>query len=152
MHSEWVYVLNLKQEHTKLEMFLRMVCPIFQDVVVDMDASEVKVLEKANVNQQTSLVCEVCPDPMEGEQTWPTDEELAEAERQRKVVKRVPKGTSEYQAAWIVDSGDEQVSRGVLCHVIIDVHLHGDSQARREFVKSFSFVISDKKQLCAKDP
>lgn len=46
------------------------------------------------------------PDPMDAEQTWPTKEELddAEAERKRKkIIKRVPKGTSAYQAAWIPD-------------------------------------------------
>lgn len=46
---------------------------------------------------------------MEGEQTWPTEEELAEAEKRmgpKKYTKRVPKGTSEYQAAWIVESDD----------------------------------------------
>jgi pre-rRNA-processing protein TSR1 len=52
---------------------------------------------------------------MEGEQTWPTEEELAEAEervralgKQKKV--KVPKGTSSYQAAWIIHSDDEQGS------------------------------------------
>lgn len=42
---------------------------------------------------------------MDAEQTWPTKEELAEAEanRKKKLVKLVPKGTSEYQAAWIPD-------------------------------------------------
>lgn len=42
---------------------------------------------------------------MDAEQTWPTKEELAEAaaNRNRKIVKVVPKGTSEYQAAWIPD-------------------------------------------------
>jgi len=42
---------------------------------------------------------------MDAEQTWPTKEELAEAanNRKRKIVKVVPKGTSEYQAAWIPD-------------------------------------------------
>ena len=34
--------------------------------------------EKANPSQQESLDSEVIPDPMEGEQTWPTEEELAE--------------------------------------------------------------------------
>jgi hypothetical protein len=29
------------------------------------------------------------------------------AQKSKTVVKRVPKGTSEYQAAWIADSGDE---------------------------------------------
>jgi len=42
---------------------------------------------------------------MDAEQTWPTKEELAEAvnNRNKKIVKVVPKGTSEYQAAWIPD-------------------------------------------------
>lgn len=42
---------------------------------------------------------------MDAEQTWPTEEELAEVatNRKRKIVKVVPKGTSEYQAAWIPD-------------------------------------------------
>lgn len=42
---------------------------------------------------------------MDAEQTWPTKEELAEAtkSRNKKIVKVVPKGTSEYQAAWIPD-------------------------------------------------
>lgn len=55
-----------------------------------------------------SLQTEHIPDPMEGEQTWPTEEELAEAEEQSRAMKRrikkVPKGMSEYQAAWIPDS------------------------------------------------
>ena len=41
---------------------------------------EIKVLEKCNPAHQTSLQSENIPDPMEGEQTWPTEEELAEAE------------------------------------------------------------------------
>ena len=32
---------------------------------------------------QVSLESEVVPDPMEGEQTWPTEEELKEAEGKR---------------------------------------------------------------------
>lgn len=42
---------------------------------------------------------------MDAEQTWPTEEELAEAEaeQKQKLVKMVPKGTSVYQAAWIPD-------------------------------------------------
>ena len=42
-------------------------------------------------------------DPLDAEQTWPTEEELAEAEEANKNRRRVPKGTSDYQAAWIVD-------------------------------------------------
>lgn len=65
-------------------------------------------------------------DTMANEQTWPTDEEMRGDEANKngnieeklpdatfgttpKRVKRVPKGTSAYQAAWIVDDeeGDE---------------------------------------------
>ena len=88
-------------------------------------------------------------DPMEGEQTWPTEEELAAAEGMfpslpptpphtpppiapfthdpppplhhpiagvyhslsvahgERRIRLVPKGTSEYQAAWIMDNGSE---------------------------------------------
>lgn len=53
---------------------------------------------------------EVELDPMEGEQTWPTDEDLAEAAPmpppRPTVARRVPRGTSDYQAAWIVEDSD----------------------------------------------
>ncbi|CAG8539077.1 15828_t:CDS:10 [Acaulospora colombiana] len=67
-----------------------------------------------------SLIAENEPNLMENDQTWPTEEEMAGYEHRirpvedvpdalpgttpSKVVKRVPKGTSTYQAAWIVDS------------------------------------------------
>ncbi|KAK2525471.1 Tsr1 isoform A [Columba livia] len=71
---------------------------------------DVKVLMKVDPHKQESLQSEVVPDPMEGEQTWPTEEELQEAEASLKANRRVvkvPKGTSKYQAAWIVDDGEE---------------------------------------------
>lgn len=74
----------------------------------DMAEVEEAVLAVADAARQVPLETQAVPDPMEGEQTWPTEEELAEAENSAKVKKRVPKGTSSYQAAWIVDSGDEQ--------------------------------------------
>lgn len=51
------------------------------------------------------------PDLMANEQTWPTEEEMASAPGSSmgegsKRTKRVPKGTSAYQAAWIVDDND----------------------------------------------
>ena len=47
---------------------------------------------------------------MEGEQTWPTADEMMAAEQETKVtrVKKVPRGFSEYQAAWIVDQEDSE--------------------------------------------
>ena len=61
-------------------------------------------------------------DAMAAEQTWPTDDEMkrASVEQARliatadKVVMRVPKGTSAYQAAWLEgDSGDESDDGGM---------------------------------------
>ncbi|XP_029169697.1 pre-rRNA-processing protein TSR1 homolog [Nylanderia fulva] len=70
------------------------------------------VLYTADPEKQESLESEIIPDPMDAEQTWPTEEELAEAaaNRKRKIVKVVPKGTSEYQAAWIPDEDGEILS------------------------------------------
>ncbi|XP_022099360.1 pre-rRNA-processing protein TSR1 homolog isoform X2 [Acanthaster planci] len=78
----------------------------------------VVVLEQADPAKQESLDSEAIPDPMEGEQTWPTEEELAQAEaalkeaNTTKTSKRVPKGTSEYQATWIIDSDHEDEPLG----------------------------------------
>ena len=82
-------------------------------VEVDLGSTP-KHTQRPNPSMQDSLESEVLPDPMEGEQTWPTEEELAEAEAgfhaTKKTVRRVPKGTSEYQASWIIDSDQEEVT------------------------------------------
>ena len=41
---------------------------------------DLKLLARADPAHQESLQSEVEPDPMEGEQTWPTDDELRQAE------------------------------------------------------------------------
>ncbi|KAF7731982.1 hypothetical protein EC973_007087 [Apophysomyces ossiformis] len=86
---------------------------------------DVQIIDTPNPQEQDDLVAENEPDFMENEQTWPTEEELAEAEERVRrmqsgmdedtpkdgnVKKRVPKGTSSYQAAWIVDDEDEDYS------------------------------------------
>ncbi|KAM1377841.1 hypothetical protein FF1_039295 [Malus domestica] len=64
--------------------------------------------------KQEALLVENVPDPLAGEQTWPTEAEMAEAEQSQKQKKKkkraLPRGTSEYQAAWIVDDTDEEES------------------------------------------
>ena len=68
---------------------------------------------------QRSLVAEAESDPLNNdqEQTWPTQEELEKAQaEQNQIKKRVPKGTSEYQAAWIVsDEEDDNNEQNVYC-------------------------------------
>ncbi|CAK9866951.1 unnamed protein product [Sphagnum jensenii] len=68
-----------------------------------------------NVAVQESVIVENTPDALAGEQTWPTEEELMEAsndEKTRLSKKKkkllVPRGTSDYQAAWIVDDEFEE--------------------------------------------
>ncbi|KAI8974683.1 hypothetical protein BDB01DRAFT_806081 [Pilobolus umbonatus] len=82
----------------------------------DME-EDISVFDTPQPEEQDDLVSENEPDFMENEQTWPTEEELAEAdERVRRmhsdkvIKKRVPKGTSSYQAAWIIDEEDADYS------------------------------------------
>lgn len=65
------------------------------------------VLATADPEQQETLIRENEADTLAGEQTWPTEEELMGAATEQPQ-RRLPRGTSEYQAAWIVDDeGDE---------------------------------------------
>uniref|UniRef100_A0A8D8XGS9 Pre-rRNA-processing protein TSR1 homolog n=1 Tax=Cacopsylla melanoneura TaxID=428564 RepID=A0A8D8XGS9_9HEMI len=85
-----------------------------------MAEESVRVLDTADPAKQVSLQSEIIPDPMDAEQTWPTKEELDEAAsastttqgtgegKGKAKVKRIPKGFSEYQAAWIPDSDAEE--------------------------------------------
>ncbi|CAH2015899.1 unnamed protein product [Acanthoscelides obtectus] len=72
---------------------------------MDSDQIVIRLLEKCDPSKQESLDSENVPDPMDAEQTWPTSEEIemAEKEQKTKLVKKVPKGWSDYQAAWIPD-------------------------------------------------
>lgn len=76
------------------------------------DEPSTRFLEHADPKKQESLESENILNPMDAEQTWPTEEELtqAKANQKRKILKKVPKGTSEYQAAWIPDEDGEELS------------------------------------------
>jgi hypothetical protein len=54
-------------------------------------------------SSQEDLTTENTPDGMEGEQTWPTEEELRQVDQEEnglaKKTMRIPRGTSDYQAA-----------------------------------------------------
>ncbi|KAA1471843.1 ribosome biogenesis protein tsr1 [Dentipellis sp. KUC8613] len=83
---------------------------------------EPTVLAEQDAEDVDSLVSSNDPDDMANEQTWPTEEEMGVAEVANssepglpdadngttpKAVRRIPKGMSEYQAAWIIDEEDE---------------------------------------------
>lgn len=70
------------------------------------DSEEQYVLATANPELQEDLRYEAEYDPFAAEQTWPTEEELADAERDAKKKEKDGKGMSNYQAAWI--DGDEE--------------------------------------------
>ena len=89
-----------------------------QAVSMDIEPS---VLAEPDSEEADSLVSSNDPDDMANEQTWPTEEEMAGAMNEPgdqddipgapeatapKATKRVPKGTSAYQAAWIIDESD----------------------------------------------
>lgn len=79
------------------------------------------VLAKPDPESADSLISINEPDDLANEQTWPTEEEMndlgqetggaslpdARAGTTPKRIKKIPKGMSEYQAAWIVDSEEE---------------------------------------------
>jgi pre-rRNA-processing protein TSR1 len=80
------------------------------------------VIAAPHPERQQDLDSVVPLDPLAGEQTWPTDEEIAAAHAENEDgagpvaevptaaagqrLVRVPKGTSSYQAQWIVDAVD----------------------------------------------
>lgn len=85
---------------------------------------EPTVLSEPDPEEADSLVSSNDPDDMQNEQTWPTEEEMQNDSSQKlaedtqlpdansgttpRTIRRVPKGTSEYQAAWIIDGDDEE--------------------------------------------
>ncbi|KAF5803959.1 putative ribosome biogenesis protein Bms1/Tsr1 [Helianthus annuus] len=81
----------------------------FMDADEVQDSQVIRSLLPDPMKQEPLLV-ENIPDPLEGEQTWPTEAEMAEADRVHKEKKQkkrtLPRGTSDYQAAWIVDDSD----------------------------------------------
>ncbi|GAA0175096.1 hypothetical protein LIER_28345 [Lithospermum erythrorhizon] len=99
---------------SKIEL-LKDPCPLSVRKGDSMDSDDIyneQVLKSLMPDpmKQEPLVVENTPDPLAGEQTWPTEAEMEEADksRQEKKLKRrvLPPGTSEYQAAWIVGDSD----------------------------------------------
>ncbi|TFK25178.1 ribosome biogenesis protein tsr1 [Coprinopsis marcescibilis] len=83
---------------------------------------EATLVGEPNTDDADSLVSTNAPDDLQNEQTWPTEEEMNDSNMgvietnvpdaapgtTPKSVRRIPKGMSEYQAAWIIDEEDEE--------------------------------------------
>jgi pre-rRNA-processing protein TSR1 len=76
----------------------------------DKNQEDWQLIQQADPALQESLQAEAEYDEMNAEQTWPNEEELKEAQIV-KLKKKVPKGTSAYQAAWILDSEEVKIWR-----------------------------------------
>ncbi|KDN40676.1 hypothetical protein RSAG8_08005, partial [Rhizoctonia solani AG-8 WAC10335] len=90
------------------------------EVAMEVAPTDMALLAERQPSDADSLTSTNRPDETTNEQTWPTAEELADGEAReaealvkneptkKSRVKRVPKGTSAYQAAWIVDDADDE--------------------------------------------
>ncbi|KAG8688091.1 hypothetical protein FRC09_013108 [Ceratobasidium sp. 395] len=91
------------------------------EVAMDSAPTTYAILAERQASDADSLTSTNRPDEMANEQTWPTAEELADGEAReaaalsapvpgakKSKIKRVPKGTSAYQAAWIIDDADDE--------------------------------------------
>jgi len=106
-----------------------------------------------NPSEQELVIVENVPDPRVGEQTWTTEEELAEADKstkQKKLKRRtLPRGMSEYQAAWIVDETDDDIDTDCenesVDGMVLDNDEQGDDNAERNEGDevSVSFTLKD---------
>ncbi|XP_042383611.1 pre-rRNA-processing protein TSR1 homolog [Zingiber officinale] len=100
----------------------------------DMNSSQVIQTLLPDPLKQEPLVIENVADPLAGEQTWPTEAEMAEAEannKERKLVrKRLPRGTSDYQAAWIVEDTDDDSNLSEEDDDGMIIAEHGDQAAQ----------------------
>ena len=83
-----------------------------------MEVEDITIAEP-DPSSADSLISSNDPDDLANEQTWPTEDEMNVAGPEQdeipeavngttpKAVRRIPKGMSEYQAAWIIDDDDD---------------------------------------------
>ncbi|EGC34550.1 hypothetical protein DICPUDRAFT_34837 [Dictyostelium purpureum] len=70
---------------------------------MDQD-SKTNVLDSSEPNERDTLQTWNVPDPLDAEQSLPTEEEIEQSKKK----KLVPKGTSSYQSSWYLDNDEEE--------------------------------------------
>jgi pre-rRNA-processing protein TSR1 len=121
----------------------------------DMDV-EPEVLHEPSADDADSLVSTNDPDDMENEQTWPTEDEMRAAGSEigdrvpdaangttPKRVRKVPKGTSSYQAAWIVDEEDDQNEANPDAPIDADVDVDAEPEEEMEDLPEVAMDADD---------
>lgn len=133
---------------------------------------EATVLAEPDPSDADSLVSSNDPDDLANEQTWPTEEEMRASENVMgvidddlpdaqvgttpKTVRRIPKGMSEYQAAWIIDDDEDEDGEGDgeggdngsdvgmedMEEEMVDMPLHADAE-ETESEKRHSIAFED---------
>jgi pre-rRNA-processing protein TSR1 len=85
-----------------------------------MEVEDITIAEP-DPSSADSLISSNDPDDLANEQTWPTEDEMNAAGPEQdeipeavngttpKAVRQIPKGMSEYQAAWIIDDDGDDV-------------------------------------------
>jgi pre-rRNA-processing protein TSR1 len=84
-----------------------------------MEVEDITIAEP-EPSSADSLISSNDPDDLANEQTWPTEDEMNVAGPEQdeipeavdgttpKAIRKIPKGMSEYQAAWIIDDDDDE--------------------------------------------
>lgn len=129
-----------------------------QDVMDADEVGDVEVVRSLVPDplKQEAFLVENVPDRLGDEQTWPTEEEMADAEKkqkqkQKKTRKRtLPRGTSEYQATWIQPDTDEEESGidEVIDHMVTD---ETESGYPGEEGNNHSYLSDDQASLDLRD-
>ncbi|XP_054163490.1 pre-rRNA-processing protein TSR1 homolog [Oppia nitens] len=104
------YQMNVIEVLTDPNLFNRKNNKLISNMNIDDNNTNLEFVLRSDPTIQQTLDFENIVDPMEGEQTWPTPEELNAAQESQKSIKKVPKGTSDYQAVWILDNEDDNNS------------------------------------------
>jgi hypothetical protein len=73
-----------------------------------------RILDQADITKQESLDAENTPDPMDGEQTWPTNEEIEMAEKESKVCLNIAILTVNCYILLCLDEKSKKSSKGLV--------------------------------------
>ena len=139
-----------------------------KDTGGDAIETEPVVVAEPDPESADSLISTNDLDDLANEQTWPTEEEIKGVDRgvegvslpdatagtTPKHIKRIPKGMSEYQAAWIVDSdeddgGDGEDGEGDA--VSMDTGGEGEAEVEEEAMDELMELESKKSAVAFQD-